>query len=178
MFYTYFRLTARERKSLAVLVSIVALTGSRVDAVQAADATSTDSMVQFQTAEMAPDDVPESRMGLIVPPSYLGKLEPAKNVPATRELRVSMTAYNSEVGQCDDDPFTTANGTRVRDGIIAANFLKFNTRVRIPELYGDKIFTVTDRMNARFGERVDVWMKDHRQAVKFGVKRNIKIEVL
>jgi len=92
-----------------------------------------------------------------------------------------ITAYNSEVGQTDNTPCSTANGYDLcknnTEDSIAANFLKFGTKVRIPELFGDRIFVVRDRMNARHATRVDVWMKNHSDAMKFGVK-TAKIEVL
>lgn len=92
-----------------------------------------------------------------------------------------MTAYNSEVGQTDNSPCITANGFDVckhgQEDTIAANFLKFGTKVRIPELYGDRIFVVRDRMNVKHPNRVDIWMKDRSSAIKFGVK-TAKIQVL
>lgn len=92
-----------------------------------------------------------------------------------------MTAYNSEVGQTDDSPCITANGFNVcKHGIedtIAANFLKMGTKVKIPELYGDRVFVVRDRMNAKHPNRVDIWMKDRTSAIKFGVKK-ARIQVL
>lgn len=90
---------------------------------------------------------------------------------------VSATAYSSTVDQCDSTPFITASGQSVRDGIIATNFLPFGTKVRIPELYGDKVFEVQDRMNARYYTRIDIWMPSRGQALYFGVKQ-VKIEVL
>lgn len=92
-----------------------------------------------------------------------------------------MTAYNSEVAQTDDTPCITANGFNVCEhGIedtIAANFLPMGTKVRIPDLFGDRIFIVRDRMNARYPDRVDIWMKHRTDAINFGVKV-AKIEVL
>jgi 3D (Asp-Asp-Asp) domain-containing protein len=92
-----------------------------------------------------------------------------------------ITAYNSETGQCDDSPCITANGFNVCEhGIedtIAANFLKFGTKVRIPELFGDRVFIVRDRMNTRFSDRIDIWMIDKQDARQFGV-RFAKIEIL
>ena len=93
-----------------------------------------------------------------------------------RKMIVEITAYSSTVDQCDSDPFTTANGSRVKDGILAANFVPFHTKVRIPSVYGDKVFTVEDRMNRRFSNRVDIWMASRQEAIEFGVKR-IEIEV-
>ncbi len=95
-----------------------------------------------------------------------------------KEIRVVATAYSSTVWQTDDDPFITAAGTRVRDGIIANNLLSFGTKVRIPELYGDKIFVVEDRMNRRKGNyQIDIWFPEYWQAKNFGAKRTY-IEVL
>jgi len=86
----------------------------------------------------------------------------------------SMTAYNSDPRQTDDSPCITANGFNVCEhGVedtIAANFLKFGTKVMIPELFGDRVFIVRDRMNKRYTDRVDIWMKDYDDARKFGVK--------
>ncbi|MDD2681114.1 MAG: hypothetical protein PHE20_03385 [Patescibacteria group bacterium] len=93
----------------------------------------------------------------------------------------TITAYNSDPAQTDDTPCITANGFDVcehwQEDTIAANFLKFGTKVRIPELYGDRIFVVRDRMNKRYTSRVDIWMKEKTDARSFGVKV-AKIEVV
>jgi 3D (Asp-Asp-Asp) domain-containing protein len=107
----------------------------------------------------------------------LNGLVPAGPATARYTTVRLVTAYSSTVDQCDDTPFITANGTHVRDGIVAANWLKFNTRIRIPEVYGDKVFIVTDRMNPRFDDRLDIWMETREEAVKFGLKK-LTIEVL
>lgn len=107
------------------------------------------------------------------------KTEKVEKVIST-SLR-KMTAYNSDVDQTDNSPCSTATGFNVCEhGVedtIAANFLKFGTRVRIPELFGDRIFVVRDRMHPKNNQKVDVWMKSHADAMKFGVKI-AKIEVL
>lgn len=95
-----------------------------------------------------------------------------------RTQKVAMTAYTSAVEECDADPFTAADGTTTYDGMVAANFLPFGTKVRIPELFGDKVFVVHDRMNARYTYRVDVWMKDKKVARQFGLHKSVKIEIL
>lgn len=107
--------------------------------------------------------------------------EPAPTVPPvvpTKTYRVTMTAYSSTPDQTDDTPFHTANGTSVHDGIVAANFLPFQTKVRFPELFGKKVFTVEDRMNRRFSQRMDIWMESRAAAMRFGLKRNVLVEVL
>ncbi len=97
---------------------------------------------------------------------------------ALKTYRIDSTAYNSEVGQCDDSPFITADGSHVRDGIVAANFLPFGTKVRIPSIYGDRVFEVHDRMNARYTYRMDIWMVKKQDARQYGLKRNLLIEVI
>ena len=91
---------------------------------------------------------------------------------------MDLTAYTSSVEECDEDPFITADGSTTRDGIVATNALPFNTRIRIPAIFGDKIFTVHDRMNKRYGRRVDIWMEGKQEMREFGIKRGALVEVL
>ncbi|MFA5080902.1 MAG: hypothetical protein WC472_04765 [Candidatus Paceibacterota bacterium] len=88
-----------------------------------------------------------------------------------KRIKVIITAYSSEVGQTDDTPLVTANGTVVKDGIVANNLLPFGTKIKIPSLYGNKVFTVADRMNARKGNyKIDIWFPTTEEAIQFGVK--------
>jgi 3D (Asp-Asp-Asp) domain-containing protein len=89
----------------------------------------------------------------------------------TQKIKVIITAYSSEIGQTDDTPLITANGTTVKDGIVANNMLPFGTRIKIPELYGNKEFVVADRMHPRKGNyKVDIWFDSMQEAIDFGVK--------
>src|SRR3989344_5849947 len=90
---------------------------------------------------------------------------------------VKITAYSSRVQETDDTPFITASGKHVRDGIVAANWLPFGTKVRIPELFGDRIFVVEDRMHRRNSEKLDIWFESTRAAMYFGVK-TARVEIL
>jgi 3D (Asp-Asp-Asp) domain-containing protein len=90
---------------------------------------------------------------------------------------IPSTAYTSRVQETDDTPFIAADGTHVFDGMVAANFLPFGTKVRIPALYGDKVFTVHDRMNKRYHYKVDIWMADLDAALQHGL-RTIDIEIV
>ncbi|MEK7635613.1 MAG: hypothetical protein AAB405_00820 [Patescibacteria group bacterium] len=94
-----------------------------------------------------------------------------------KKINVWLTAYSSLPEQTDDTPFITATGNYVRDGIVAANFLPFGTKIRMPELFGEKIFVVEDRMHSRFQNSVDIWFADNEEAKKFG-KQLSKIEIL
>jgi len=112
---------------------------------------------------------------------FNGKLPTNDNIGIKWSEHIVVTAYNSEAGQTDDSPCVTANNFNVCDrGVedtIAANFLPFGSKVKIPELFGNRVFIVRDRMNRRFSNRVDVWMIEKPDALNFGVKI-AKIEVL
>lgn len=109
----------------------------------------------------------------------LGQVEP--EVKVLRTHTVIATAYSSSIDQTDSTPCITANGYDVckngEENVIAANFLRFGTKVRIPELYGDKVFTVQDRMNPKYSARIDLWKTSRNRAIDFG-KRLVKIEVI
>ena len=90
---------------------------------------------------------------------------------------VSATAYSSTPDQTDHTPFITAAGTHVREGVIAANFLPLGTVIKIPELFGDKIFVVEDRMHNRYWLNIDIWFPEKELAKEFGIKA-VKIEIV
>lgn len=113
-----------------------------------------------------------------VQPTAVASAVAKSNAPARKTHVVSATAYSSTPDQTDDTPFITAMGTHVRDGIIATNMLPFGTRVRIPSVFGNKVFIVEDRMNKRYWDRIDVWFPDRESAIQFGLKRSLIIEVL
>ena len=93
------------------------------------------------------------------------------------EFDLTVTAYSSTVDQCDADPFTTASGTRVHDGTVAANFLPFGTLVTFPDYSGDKVYIIEDRTNAKYSSRADIWMLTRGAALQFG-KRHLKMVVV
>ena len=94
------------------------------------------------------------------------------------KLNVVVTAYSSTIGQTDDTPLITASGKGVKDGVVANNILPFGTKIRMPELYGDKIFVVEDRMSwKKSNYHVDVWFPSYSEALNFGAKKTY-IEIL
>src|SRR3989344_264676 len=90
---------------------------------------------------------------------------------------MTVTAYSSSVDETDSTPHITASGTRTRHGIVASNTFPIGTRVRIPELFGDEVFVIEDRMHRRFTDRIDIWMPSKWQALQFG-KRQASIEIV
>ena len=114
------------------------------------------------------------------------EIEKGKNKAKFQVIRthvVRATGYSSTPDQTDSTPFVTASGTYVRDGVIAANIyvngrrLPFGTLVRIPDIYGDKIFVVEDRMNIRYKNNIDIWFSERSSALTFGSKK-VTIEIV
>lgn len=141
---------------------------------------STHVVAAASVASEANVEAPETQ-GLIVPnhiiePVIATVIEtPAASVRATR---LTLSAYNSIPNQTDGSPFVTAAGSCVRDGVVASNAFRIGTKIRFPDVFGDKVFVVEDRMNERYTDRVDVWMTDLGDARKFGLKRNTRVEVV
>jgi len=143
-----------------------------------ADEASSGSFDQLYTSMSTPDQN-DSLSILDSGNAMIATSMPSKNtsVLTHRMYTVQVSGYNSEVGQTDDSPFITASNTHVRDGIVASNMFPFGTVIKIPSLYGDKIFVVEDRMNKRYQNNVDIWFADHTEALKLG-RRTIQIEVI
>jgi len=95
----------------------------------------------------------------------------------SRTMDIETTAYSSTPDQTDSTPFTTASGTQVRDGIVACNFLTFGTKVRFPEMYGNKIFVVEDRMALKNNHKIDIWFQTRKESIDFGTKV-LKVEIV
>lgn len=115
---------------------------------------------------------------LIVQENSLLPSSPLPTPKVVKTINVIITAYSSTPEETDSTPFITAAGTTVKDGIIANNLLPFGTKIRIPELYGDKVFTVEDRMSSKKGYyHFDIWFPSKQEAKEFGAKLT-HIEVL
>ncbi len=106
---------------------------------------------------------------------------PVNEIKVVRTKKVTITAYNAVPEQTDSTPCITADGTNICQNknikVVAANWLPFGTKVRIPEYFGDTIFEVRDRMNQRYNERLDVLMESIPDAKQFG-RRYLTVEIL
>jgi len=96
---------------------------------------------------------------------------------------VDITAYRAVPAETDADPLVTADGTYIPAvldsvNIVAANHMPFGTKFRIPDHFGDKVFEVRDRMNARYTKRVDILMTDAKEVRQWGIKRKTKVEII
>lgn len=94
-----------------------------------------------------------------------------------------VTAYNvGDPDQNHGDPCIAASGENICAALnlglkrCAANFVPFGTQLSIDH-YG--VCTVTDRMNRRYKDRVDIAMKvtEKDKALQFGVKK-LKVTIL
>ncbi len=111
-------------------------------------------------------------------PPENGLVVEADQTKIKKKIKVIVTAYSSCPYETDSTPLITANGSEVREGIVANNLLPFGTEIRIPELYGNKVFVVEDRMNVKKGYyHIDIWFPTKKQAIKFGAFKTY-IEVL
>jgi 3D (Asp-Asp-Asp) domain-containing protein len=71
-------------------------------------------------------------------------------------------------------PGIMASGKRVYDGAIAASrSIPFGTKIRIR----GKIYTVEDRLSLKYDDRIDIWMPNEADCIKWGVP-TIKVEIL
>ncbi|MFA6322535.1 MAG: hypothetical protein WCX71_03605 [Candidatus Buchananbacteria bacterium] len=130
---------------------------------------------------MLPSYVLASSTEMVTEQTSEETLTEAPTVKIIKTYTVPITAYSSTADQTDSTPCHTANGYDLcknnQENVIAANFLPLGTKVRIPQYFGDRVFTVQDRMNARYYYRADVWFKTRVDAMKFGI-RTLKIEVI
>ena len=127
----------------------------------------------YQSQPQAKENSPDTAISglLIIQGNSLAANSPLPSPKVVKTIQMMTTAYSSTSYETDDDPFITAAGTWVRDGVIANNLLPFGTKIRIPELYGDRVFVVEDRMNSRKGYyHIDIWFPSYWEAKSFGAK--------
>jgi 3D (Asp-Asp-Asp) domain-containing protein len=96
-----------------------------------------------------------------------------------RSTVVTATAYSPTVEECDETPFITASGRRVRPGIIA---LSRDIEREFGVKFGDVLYLeglgyyeFQDRMHWRWKRRVDIFLPTPEGARHFGLIRNVKI---
>jgi 3D (Asp-Asp-Asp) domain-containing protein len=127
------------------------------------------ALLAYPIAIQADTAVPHPQSTAFKAPSAMTATSALPSIaPDTKTVWV--TAYTSDPDETSDHPLITASGGMVSDGVVAANFLPFGTQIEIPALFGNKIFTVEDRTNAKFAGRVDIWMPNSSQAINFGIQ--------
>jgi 3D (Asp-Asp-Asp) domain-containing protein len=188
-------------KSIAIFILSVVVFGANIGAAKASVLdwfSSTGPNLEFAYSSMSQhsqsvnDQIADSNPALVQSTSLMASAVAAssKNLKTTKlslswseEMSVLATGYSSTPDQTDDSPFIMANGHYVHDGAIAANVyingkkIPLGTLVKIPELYGNRIFVVEDRMNSRYTNNIDLWFADRSSALNFGAKR-VKIQIV
>ena len=103
--------------------------------------------------------------------------DPGRNVPRLPErsrFQATVTAYSSSPDETWGDPFITASGRRVFDGLVACpRALPFGTQVSI----GDRTYQCYDRLHRKYDHRFDIWMATKAAALTFG-KQQLPVEVI
>jgi len=164
-------LPKRGRKSLIILILTLVLTGISLflELAQKAEA----DLVEVWTEE-TPEDLVILQGNSLFQVADINNPEPK----VVKTMQVVITAYSSSPLETDDTPFVTAAGTLVKDGTVANNKYPLGTKIRIPGLYGDKIFVIEDRLHwSKGGYQVDIWFPSRQDALNFGAKRTY-IEIL
>ena len=100
--------------------------------------------------------------------------------PRPQVLKLYVTAYASVPELTDDTPCIAASGYDLCkhniENVVAANFLPFGTKIKIPEFDKDRVYTVVDRLHERYNSRVDIWMQSKDKAEDFG-KKYLTVEI-
>lgn len=91
----------------------------------------------------------------------------------SRTIKAIVTAYNPEVGQCDETPFVTANGSPVSEQVAACpRALKFGTLI---EINGEK-YICQDRMALKNEGKFDLFKWNKNEAIAFG-KKSLTVKI-
>ncbi|MBI4121378.1 MAG: 3D domain-containing protein [Candidatus Ryanbacteria bacterium] len=130
----------------------------------------------FLSALLA-SSVPTASIVSQTPPPPPPPVVEGESYEVMRSYIGEVTAYTSREEETDDTPHISASGHTVHWGMVATNAYPFGTKIRFPELYGDKIFVVKDRMNQRYQNRIDIWFPEYERAVHFGLKK-ARVEIV
>lgn len=95
-------------------------------------------------------------------------------------LSMEVSAYSPTVAECDGNPLRTASGKTVYVGGIAADLrvLPFGSIVIIPNYNNGDPCTVIDTGGAIRGNKIDIFLWSAHEAIHWGRRRNVRVEVL
>ena len=89
-------------------------------------------------------------------------------------IHADVTAYSSSPDETWGDPFVTASGRPVGDGVVACpRRLSFGTKVQID----NRTYTCWDRLHPKYDDRFDIWKPSKEEALQFG-RRRIVVRIL
>jgi 3D (Asp-Asp-Asp) domain-containing protein len=94
--------------------------------------------------------------------------------PEAVTIHATVTAYSSSPDETWGDPFITASGRRVFDGLVACpRTFPFGTKFKI----GRRTYSCYDRLHKKYDDRFDIWMSTKDAALEFG-RRQVPVELL
>lgn len=117
---------------------------------------------------------------LAVATPHLDVVTTRESVPVVKVLFMEVSAYSPTIQECDGDPLTTASGKRVYVGGIAADWdvLPRGSIVIVPNYNNGNPCTIIDQGGAIQGNRLDVFFWHEQEAVNWGRRRNVEVQVL
>ena len=85
----------------------------------------------------------------------------------------TVTAYTASYEECGKTDGITSSGTKATEGrTIACDFLEFGTQVVIL----GQTYTVEDRIGSGHPSKIDVYMGDRQDALRFGHQK-LEVEI-
>lgn len=182
----YLPLTKREKRMIKWFIKfcfcVLLLVGSWIIPTKAIHGHLTHVReLEAQVATSTPKSFVEAQVStnLTIPEARAETKEEAKAVSKT--LR-TVTAYNAgDPAQCDSTPCIGASGKDIckilasGGKVAAANFVPLGSKLRI----NGEVYTVEDRMNKRYPNRVDIAMRldEKERAIKFGTQ-TLEVEII
>lgn len=92
---------------------------------------------------------------------------------------VTLTAYSNRVEETDSTPNITCTGRPVRDGMLAVSRDLWKKKIFPGDIVCvenmDRCFVADDTMNARFVNRMDVFMYDLKKAGNFKIQSDVEV---
>ena len=98
---------------------------------------------------------------------------------------VTLTTYNAVVGQCDDNPLITADGTKInlkklkrgeiKYAAVSRDLLPYFPYGSIIYIDGHGYYEVRDTMNKRFNHYIDILQHTSQKNFK---KKNVKVMLI
>jgi len=89
-------------------------------------------------------------------------------------IHAEVTAYSSSPDETWGDPFVTASGRPVGNGVVACpRRFAFGTKFRINGLD----YVCWDRLHPKYDDRFDIWKASKDEALAFG-RRRLVVEVI
>lgn len=88
-------------------------------------------------------------------------------------IPVTCTSYSSSTKECDNDPYITATGAKVKiGGVAVSRSLEKLLPIGARFMMEGKVYEVNDRTNRRFKDYlVDIWQPTEDEAWDYGRQR-------